>query len=113
MLKAIGIDPAEAYSASLSCFASVGGRMSDADLAACAELTRKHVALARPKRLLLLGDGPCRALLGEKMTAARGRIHKVEGIRTVATFHPRLLLQQPNHKSKAWADLLLLMEDEV
>ena len=113
MLKAIGIESEDAYSASLSCFASVGGRMSDADLANCAELTRKHIALAKPKRLLLLGDGPCRALLGQKMTSARGHVHKVEGVRTVATFHPRMLLQQPNHKSKAWADLLLLMEDEV
>ena len=112
MLKAIGIAVEDAYSASLSCFASVGGRMSDADLASCAELTRKHIALAKPKRLLLLGDGPCRALLGQKMTAARGHVHKVEGVRTIATFHPRLLLQQPNHKSKAWADLLLLMEDD-
>ena len=113
MLNAIGIGVEDAYSASLSCFASAGGRMSDADLASCAELTRKHIALARPKRLLLLGDGPCRALLGQKLTSARGHVHKVEGVRTVATFHPRMLLQQPNHKSKAWTDLLLLMEDEV
>ena len=113
MLRAIGIEPDDAYSASLSCFASATGRVSETDLAACGELARKHIALARPKRLLLFGDGPCRALLGEKMVSGRGRAHKVEGVRTIATFHPRMLLQQPNHKSKAWADLLLLMEDDV
>jgi uracil-DNA glycosylase len=69
--------------------------------------------LARPKRLLLLGDGPCRALLGQPLLAARGHVHKVEGVRTVATFHPRSLLQRPSDKAKAWADLLLLMEDEA
>ena len=113
MLAAIGIQADEAYSASLSCFHAPGARMSEADRAACAEIARKHIALAKPKRLLLLGDGPCRALLGEPLIGARGRAHKIEGVRTVATFHPRMLMKRPSDKAKAWADLLLLMEDEV
>jgi DNA polymerase len=28
----------------------------------------------------------------------------------VATFHPRLLLEQPAHKAGAWRDLQLLMK---
>ena len=113
MLAAIGLDSSEAYSASLSCFHAPGTRMSEQDRAQCAEIARKHIALARPKRLLLLGDGPCRALLGPPLIQARGHVHKVGGVRTVATFHPRWLLQRPSDKSKAWADLLLLMEDEA
>ena len=113
MLAAIGIGADEAYSASLSCFHAPGARMSEAERAACAEIARKHIALAKPRRLLLLGDGPCRALLGEPLIASRGRAHKIEGVRTVATFHPRMLMKRPTDKAKAWADLLLLMEDEV
>jgi uracil-DNA glycosylase family 4 len=113
MLAAIGIASTDAYSASLSCFHAPGSRLSDEDRAACAEIARKHIALAKPKRLLLFGDGPCRALLGQPLTAARGHVLKVEGVRTVATFHPRWLLQRPGDKAKAWTDLLLLMEDEV
>lgn len=113
MLAAIGLNSADAYSASLSCFHAPGTRMSEQDRAQCAELARKHIALAKPKRLLLLGDGPCRALLGQPLVQARGHAHKVEGVRTVATFHPRWLLQRPSDKAKAWADLLLLMEDEA
>ena len=113
MLAAIGLDCADAYSASLSCFHAPGTRMSEQDRAQCAELARKHIALARPKRLLLLGDGPCRALLGQPLVQARAHVHKVEGVRTVATFHPRWLLQRPSDKAKAWADLLLLMEVEA
>jgi DNA polymerase len=71
------------------------------------------VALAKPKRLLLLGDTPARALLGKPLAAARGHVHKIEGVRTVATFHPRQLLQRSSDKALAWRDLLLLMEDEV
>jgi DNA polymerase len=112
MLAAIGIAPEEAYSASLSCFNSPGVRMSKADRDACAEIARKHIALAKPKRLLLLGDGPAQALIGKPLSQARGHFHKIEGVRAVATFHPRQLIQNSANKSYAWKDLLLLMEDE-
>jgi uracil-DNA glycosylase family 4 len=112
MLAAIGISPDEAYSASLSCFHVPGARMNADERAACAEIARKHIKLARPKRLLLLGDGPAQALLGKPLPQARGHAHKIEGTRAVATFHPRALINQPSNKSLAWKDLLLLMEDE-
>jgi uracil-DNA glycosylase family 4 len=113
MLTAIGIGSDQAYSASLSCFHAPGARMSEQDRAACSEIARRHIALAKPKRLILFGDGACRALLGQPLAAARAHIHKVEGVRTVATFHPRWLLQRPSDKAKAWADLLLLMENDA
>ena len=111
MLASIGIDPDETYSASLSCFHAPGARMTDKDRAECAEIARRHIALAKPKRLILFGDGPCKALLGEPLTRARGRVHRIEGVRTVATFHPRWLLRRPPDKALAWRDLLLLMSE--
>ena len=112
MLAAIGIKPDEAYSASLSCFNAPGARMSTADREACAEIARRHIQLAKPKRLILFGDGPCLALLGKRLIEARGHVQKVEGVRAVATFHPRHLINRPLDKSLAWKDLLLLMEEE-
>jgi uracil-DNA glycosylase family 4 len=112
MLRAIGIPAEEAYSASLSWLHAPGSRMSDADRAALAEVARRHIRLARPQRLILFGDGPCLALLGKRLIVARGHVHKIEGVRTVATFHPRHLINRPLDKSLAWRDLLLLMEDE-
>jgi DNA polymerase len=111
MLGAIGISADEAYSASLSCIHSPGARMSDKDRAECADIARRHIALAKPKRLILFGDGPSKALLGEPLTRARGRVHRIEGVRAVATFHPRWLLQRPPDKALAWRDLLLLMSE--
>jgi len=113
MLAAIGMSADDAYSASLSCFHTPGARMSDADRQACAGLARRHIALVEPKRLILFGDGPCMALLGKRLVEARGHINKVEGVRTIATFHPRHLIKRPLDKSLAWRDLLLLMEDEA
>jgi DNA polymerase len=43
---------------------------------------------------------------------ARGRAHKIEEVRAIATFHPRHLIKRPLDKALAWQDLLLLMEDE-
>jgi uracil-DNA glycosylase family 4 len=111
MLAAIGLSADDAYSASLACFHAPGARMSDEDREACAEIARRHIRLVQPKRLLLFGDGPSLALLGKRVLQARGHAHKIEGVRTVVTFHPRELINRPSNKSLAWQDLLLLMED--
>ena len=112
MLAAIGLSADQAYSASLSCFHAPGARMTEQDREACAEIARQHIRLARPERLLLFGDGPCLAMLDKRLVEARGHVHKVEGVRTVATFHPRHLINRPLDKALAWKDLLLLMEDQ-
>jgi uracil-DNA glycosylase family 4 len=112
MLAAIGIKPEQAYSASLSPIHAPGARLNERDRGDYAEIARRHIRLVAPRRLLLFGDGPAQALLGKPVVQARGRLHKVEGVRTVATFHPRHLIKRPLDKSLAWQDLLLLMEDE-
>jgi DNA polymerase len=112
MLRSIGIPADRAYSASLSCLHAPGTKIDDTDRAALAEVARRHIRLAKPQRLILFGDGPCLALLGRRLIEARGHVHKVEGVRAVATFHPRHLINRPLDKSLAWRDLLLLMEDE-
>ena len=113
MLAAIGIKPDEAYIAPLSCFYAPGQRLRDADLAECADVARRHIALARPKRLLLFGDAPARALLGKPLATARGHLHRIDGVPAVVTFHPRHLLKRTSDKALAWRDLLLLMEDQA
>jgi DNA polymerase len=110
MLAAIGMTPDNAYMSALSPFHAPGARFNG-DLEACGEIARDHVRMARPQRLILFGDAPARALLGEPLARARGRIHRIEGVRTIATFHPRWLLQRPSDKALAWRDLLLLMSE--
>jgi DNA polymerase len=112
MLAAIGMQ-GKAYSANLACFHSPGSRLTPKQLEQCADAARKHVALAKPKRLLLLGDAPARALLGKTLLQARGHVHKIEGVRTVVTFHPRQLLKRTSDKALAWKDLLLLAEEQA
>ena len=112
MLAAIGIAADAAYLATLACFHAPGARLDGGDLDRCAAIARDQVRLARPDRLLLFGDAPARALTGHSLAHSRGKVHRVEGVRTVATFHPRWLLQRPSDKALAWKDLLLLMSEE-
>jgi uracil-DNA glycosylase family 4 len=112
MLAAIGIASDQAYCASLTPIHAPGVRLNARDRDDYAEIARSHVRLAKPKRLLLLGDGPSQALLGKPVARARGHVHKIEGVRAVATFHPRHLIKRALDKRLAWQDLLLLMEDE-
>ncbi len=75
----------------------------------------RHIALVRPRHLVLLGGVAAKALLRAKdgITRLRGRWHPVaiEGLGEVpslATLHPAYLLRSPAAKRDAWADLLLL-----
>lgn len=109
MLRAVGIAPDQAYVAALTCFSGMGTRFSNADSEACRETILAQIALAAPKRLLLLGDQPSKLLLGQPMASARGKLHRVAGIQAAVTFPPRHLIERQGHKSLAWADLLLIM----
>jgi len=113
MLAAISVSESTAYSASLACFQLPAAKLDADALERCAEQMRHHIALVKPKRLLLLGDAPARALTGQPLASARGKVHRIEGVRSVATFHPRYLLARPADKALAWRDLLLLTDEEL
>lgn len=88
---------------------------TDAEIALFLPFVLRHIALVRPRHVVLLGGVAAKALLRAKdgITRLRGRWHRmdVEGIGTLpmlATLHPAYLLRTPAAKRDAWADLLLL-----
>ena len=115
MLRAIGLDRSAIHLASLFTARPPGGMVEAADLAAVADRMRAHVALARPRRLLLLGDRTIRALLPTDAAAApdglRDFNHEGGIVPAIATFHPRLLLTQPAAKAQCWRALQSLIEE--
>lgn len=110
MLGAIGRDRASVYLASMAGAPASPRELAGADIveAAC-----RHVALAAPRLVLLLGEAPSRALLKMGFAEARGRTHavNVSGVKlsAIATFHPRFLLPRPALKAAAWADLRMAL----
>ncbi len=69
----------------------------------------RHVALAQPELLVLMGNISCDAGLGKRgITRLRGRWAEAWGRPALPMFHPASLLRQPHLKREAWADLLSL-----
>ena len=116
MLRAIGLGRADVYITPLFFARPPGGMVEASDLAIAAARMRTHVHLARPRRLLLLGDRTNRALLDADGGAAADSLqdfnHDGGTIPAVATFHPRLLLTQPAAKAQCWRALQSLIEED-
>jgi len=69
----------------------------------------RHITLADPEIIVLMGNTPCQALLGRTgITRMRGNWVEVLGKPCLPIFHPAYLLRNPAAKREAWADLLEL-----
>lgn len=69
----------------------------------------RHIALAQPKVLVLVGNWSCQTLLGKRgITRLRGEWTQAAGLPALPIFHPAYLLRSPAFKREAWADLLSL-----
>lgn len=69
----------------------------------------RHIALAAPKLIVLMGNSPCQMLIGKSgMTRLRGGWTDAAGCPTIPMFAPSYLMQNQGAKRDAWADLLSL-----
>lgn len=117
MLAAIGQSRDSVYLAPMCSIRPLSGRIAPEIEARLVEVARHHVALVSPKRLLVLGNAPSRALTGVDVARARGSLHAINlncgktiaTVDVVASFHPRLLLERPAEKARAWKDLQMLI----
>ena len=117
MLASIGLDRATSCAiTNILPWRPPGNRTpTDAEMMLFVPFVRRHIALARPRHVVLLGGVAAKTLLGTKegITRLRGRWHDlaIDGLGTVpalATLHPAYLLRTPIAKRDAWSDLLLL-----
>ncbi|MEX0367128.1 MAG: uracil-DNA glycosylase [Ruegeria sp.] len=69
----------------------------------------RHIELAKPEVLVVVGNHSCQALLGKRgITRLRGDWTEARGKPALPMFHPAYLLRNPAAKREAWADLLSL-----
>jgi DNA polymerase len=115
MLAAVGLDR-RADDASAVYIANVlkcrppGNRNPTPDeVAQCAPLLQRQIALLRPSLILALGRFAAQALLDSSapISQLRGRIHRYGDVPVVVSYHPAYLLRNPADKSKVWRDLCL------
>ncbi|MCB1404687.1 MAG: uracil-DNA glycosylase [Rhodobacteraceae bacterium] len=67
----------------------------------------RHIELAAPDVLVLVGNVACDALLGQRgILRLRGTWVQTRGLPAMPMTHPAYLLRNPEAKREAWADLL-------
>ncbi|RME14733.1 MAG: uracil-DNA glycosylase [Alphaproteobacteria bacterium] len=114
MLAAIGLDrtatdPDEAvYITNVLPWRPPGNRTPEArEIALMLPFLKRHIELADPEILVLMGNVPCSALLGRTgILRMRGRWTEALGRPAMPMTHPAYLLRNPAAKREAWADLL-------
>ncbi len=114
MLDAIDLgrahdDPARAvYITNVLPWRPPSNRTPDAaEIAMMLPFLERHIALANPDLLVVMGNTPCQALLGRTgITRMRGQWTEALGKPCLPMFHPAYLLRNPIAKREAWADLL-------
>ncbi|MFV0622511.1 uracil-DNA glycosylase family protein [Sphingomonas sp. ac-8] len=115
MLAAIGTGRDQVLLASLCAARPLAGRIPHASVVELESLARHLVGIVRPSRLLLLGQAASRAVLGANGAlhgdCSPALSHGTLASRTIATYHPRVLLERPMCKAEAWRDLQLLIEE--
>ena len=116
MLSAIGFsrdgqDPATlAYLIAPMPWRTQSDNMPDAaHIAMMMPFLERHIALADPSALLIMGNTGLQMLTGQGgLTNRRGKWTEVLGRPAMPTFHPAHLIKTPAAKRDAWADLLSL-----
>jgi len=89
-------------------------RPTEEENAVCLPFVEKHIALVRPKLILLVGSTSASALLNstETISRLRSKFHQYQNrylespIPVAVIFHPSYLLRQPLQKKTVWFDLL-------
>ncbi len=80
---------------------------SPAEIAMLKPFLMRHIELADPDVIVLMGNWACTALLGRAgITRLRGKWQTVMGKPAMPMIHPQYLLRTPIAKREAWADLL-------
>lgn len=114
MLAAIGLKRDAVRVGSMALTRPIGGRLEGDEAKQLARIAMHHIALARPRNILLLGQQTCQLLTGENVSPdghGQREINLDGGKRAVsAIHHPRLLLERPLLKRPAWTALKRLKE---
>jgi DNA polymerase len=117
MMAAIGLDRTSAYIINVLPWRPPDNRNPEAtEVAQCIPFLRRHIELAAPKIIVLLGAVSVRHVLGlaEGIMRYRGRWMEYRVgdalIPVMPTLHPAYLLRQPAHKKLAWRDLQAVSE---
>jgi len=115
MLATIGLDRTRAYITNVLFWRPPGNRKpTPGEIDSCRPFVERHIALVRPKLLVLVGGTASGTLVpgSAGIMRLRGRWFPLsvpgldQPVQTMAMYHPSFLLRSPDRKRDSWADLL-------
>jgi DNA polymerase len=111
MLRAVGLSREKGvFIANVLKCRPPGNRDPEPDEAAmCDPYLKRQIALVKPRIIVVLGRVAAQNLLQTQTAVSklRGKVHEVEGVPVVVTYHPAYLLRTLTDKARAWEDLCL------
>ncbi|OGP86830.1 MAG: uracil-DNA glycosylase [Deltaproteobacteria bacterium RBG_16_48_10] len=113
ILQSIELQREEVYIANtIKCRPPQNRNPEPDEIQSCHPFLLKQIRAIQPKIICALGTVAAQSLLqtGSKITALRGRLFDLNGIRVIPTYHPAFLLRNPERKRDVWEDMKRIAE---
>ena len=113
IIQSINLQREEVYIANIiKCRPPQNRNPEPDEIESCNPFLIKQIDVIRPKVICALGTFSAQTLLktNAKITALRGKLYDLEGIKVIPTYHPAFLLRNPERKREVWEDMKKIVE---
>jgi len=113
IIESINLSREEVYIANIvKCRPPQNRNPEPDEIQSCNPFLTKQISVIQPKIICALGTFSAQTLLKTdvKITALRGKLYDLEGIKVIPTYHPAFLLRNPEKKREVWEDMKKIVE---
>ncbi|NWG02942.1 MAG: uracil-DNA glycosylase [Syntrophaceae bacterium] len=113
IIESINLSREEVYIANvIKCRPPENRNPEPDEIESCHPFLLRQIHVIQPKIICALGTFSAQTLLNTnaKITALRGKIYDLEGIKVIPTYHPAFLLRNPDKKREVWEDMKKIAE---
>ena len=113
IIQSIGLQREDVYIANIVKCRPPQNRNPETDeIEACHPFVLKQIEAIQPRIICALGTFAAQTLLktNEKITALRGRVFDLGGVKVIPTYHPAFLLRNPEKKRAVWEDMKRILD---
>jgi len=113
IIQSINLSREEVYIANIvKCRPPQNRNPEPDEIESCNRVLMEQIDSIQPKIICALGTFSAQTLLktDAKITALRGRLYDLKGIKVIPTYHPAFLLRNPERKREVWEDMKKIAE---
>ncbi len=113
IIESINLSREEVYIANIiKCRPPQNRNPEPDEIESCNPFLMKQIRVIQPKIICALGTFSAQTLLktDTKITALRGKLYDLDGIKVIPTYHPAFLLRNPERKREVWEDMKKVAE---